>query len=90
MVVQDGFLFCLLLMTLRCLLYHACQVLLAYEKVIFGRKKMENHKQKHIIVWEIQENVELKWNTTQSVECLVVCFGLVSKHPQSWNIFTAH
>lgn len=88
---SGGLLFCRLLMTLRCLLYHACQVLIAYEKVIFAKKKKKGESSTEgIIAWEVQETVGLKRSNTQRVECLVVCFGLVSKHPQSRNIFTAH
>lgn len=53
--------------------YHACQGLLAHEKVIFARKKK---KGEHIVAGEILETVGFEGVATQSGDCMVVCFGL--------------
>lgn len=69
---MDVLLFPPLFMALKCLFYHACQALLAHEKVIFAREK----KGEHIVAGEILETVGLERVATQSGDCMVVCFGL--------------
>lgn len=74
---MDVLLFPPLLM--KCLFYHACQALLAHEKVICckgKKKKMANHQGKHIVAGEILETVGLNKCIATQTEGMVDCSGL--------------